>query len=409
MESLTTTEFEIGWEEMLVKYECREHDHIKRMWSARHMFVPAYFKGSFCRFTRTTGRSESFNSNFKEYVLRKDTIENFLKQYELFQENIIEIENDDRFQSSQKKPVFWCRQPIEHHAAAVYTKGIYLKFVTELLNSTAFGVTEVVANRVYELRKLFHYDHPEYRRSMFTVFVDRTNMAFECECGKFEKDGILCCHILRLFTQFDVVKIPDDYILPRWTIKFREVELMKNKQEIAEVHGTDNSQSALRYAMMLHNMNDICADISRDASKSREFIEEVHKLHRKLMPNSVAQSNHGSTSLVLKDPPVIKKATSKKSKQKVAEENLVSSPTEEGNNVEIWVHDDGSISKTERTQHKKKKSKTSTKNKMVDVEPTSSLKDPPVSTCLSVIKGNTLKPASEKKSGRKSTAKKVKA
>jgi hypothetical protein len=156
-------------------------------------------------------------------------------------------------------------------------------------------------------------------------------------------------------------------------------------------------------------MNDICADISRDASKSREFIEEVHKLHRKLMPNSVAQSNHGSTSLVLKDPPVIKKATSKKSKQKVAEENLVSSPTEEGNNVEIWVHDDGSISKTERTQHKKKKSKTSTKNKMVDVEPTSSLKDPPVSTCLSVIKGNTLKPASEKKSGRKSTAKKVKA
>jgi hypothetical protein len=38
------------------------------MWDAREMFVPAYFRGKFCPFTQTTGRSESFNSTFKEYV-----------------------------------------------------------------------------------------------------------------------------------------------------------------------------------------------------------------------------------------------------------------------------------------------------------------------------------------------------
>jgi hypothetical protein len=86
------------------------------MWGSRAKFVPAYFRGSFCPFTRSTGRSESFNSNFKDYVLRKDTIENFLKQYEIFQENVVEIENEDRFHSTQQDPTFWCHQPIERHA-----------------------------------------------------------------------------------------------------------------------------------------------------------------------------------------------------------------------------------------------------------------------------------------------------
>jgi hypothetical protein len=99
MQSLTVTEFESGWKDMIAKYGCGDHDHIQRMWGAREMFVPAYFRGKFCPFTRTTGRSESFNSTFKEYVKRKDTIETFLKQYEIFQDNVMETENEDRFHS----------------------------------------------------------------------------------------------------------------------------------------------------------------------------------------------------------------------------------------------------------------------------------------------------------------------
>jgi hypothetical protein len=103
-------------------------------------------------------------------------------------------------------------------------------FVTELVNSTAFAVHEVVKDRLYELKKSFYYEKPEYMHDLFTVCIDRVNQSYECECGKFEKDGILCCHILRLFTQFDIVKIPEDYIVPRWTIKFHEDELMKHQK-----------------------------------------------------------------------------------------------------------------------------------------------------------------------------------
>ncbi|KAM0888535.1 hypothetical protein ACQ4PT_028284 [Festuca glaucescens] len=215
MESLYVDEFEAGWKQMEITYDCAKHDHIIRMWKNRAMFVPAYFRDQFCPFTRSTSRSESFNSNFKDYIRRKDTIEIFLKQYELFQENVVEIENRDRFESTQQIPAFWGHQLIEKHARKIYTRGIYLKFLTELPNSTAFAFIEVEKDKEYKTKKLFRYKNLEFWREEFTIRVDHCIMKLECECNKFERDGILCCHILRLFTQFDVTRIPDHYILPR--------------------------------------------------------------------------------------------------------------------------------------------------------------------------------------------------
>ena len=73
MQSLTIEEFETGWKQMEQTYACGKHEHIMRMWKYRDMYVSAYFRGSFCPFIRSTSRSESFNSNFKDYVRRKDT------------------------------------------------------------------------------------------------------------------------------------------------------------------------------------------------------------------------------------------------------------------------------------------------------------------------------------------------
>jgi hypothetical protein len=390
MDSLHILEFETGWKKMLQTYNCCEHEHLKRMWGCRAMFVPAYFRGTFCPFTRSTGRSESFNSNFKDYVLRKDTIENFLKQYEIFQENVVEIENEDRFHSTQQDPTFWCHQLIERHAAEIYTRGIYSKFLTELLNSTAFGVHEIVKDRLYELKKLFNYKKPEYRRDVFTVCVDRKNETYECECAKFEKDGILCCHILRLFTQFDVVKIPAQYILPRWTIKFREDELLLQKKQSIDVPGAEASASSLRYAMLLNSVNDVCADISRDPNKSKQFIEEVHKLHKRLMDENNEEQQTDGNSVILKDPPVIRKGSAQ---QKPAmKEGMLPGVS----NVNIWLNDDGSVS--EPVEQVSSKMKSAKKQKQLKEGEASGLKDPPVSTSISVNKGNRLKPQSEKKS-----------
>ncbi|KAM0902369.1 hypothetical protein ACQ4PT_019396 [Festuca glaucescens] len=314
-------------------------------------------------------KGESFNSSFKDYILQKDTIENFLKQYELFLENVLEIENDDRFQSTQKEPVLWCRQPIERHAAGVYTRGIYLKFVTELMNSTAFGVTEVVKDQVYELRKLFYYEKAKYRRNLFTVFVDCEEMIVEYQ-----------------------------YIMPRWTTEFREKELVKHKQECLDKHGSNVTHQLLVYATLMNSMNDVCADISRDVDKSREFIEEVQKLHKRLMSEPNKQS---SNSIMLKVPPVIRKSSSKNNKDPASEVGSVpeTSTSHAGKNINIWVNADGSTSNPVEAKDRNKKKKQK-------IDAGSSLKDPPVGTSKSVEKGNRMKPQSEINSQKKKNPKK---
>ncbi|KAM0928040.1 hypothetical protein ACQ4PT_002234 [Festuca glaucescens] len=227
-------------------------------------------------------------------------------------ENVLEIENDDRFRSMQKEPVLWGRQPIERHAAGVYTR--------------------------------------------------------------------------------------DQYIMPRWTTEFREKELVKHKQECLEKHGSNVAHQPLVYATLMNSMNDVCANISRDVEKSREFIEEVQKLHKRLMSEPKKQS---SNSIMLKDPPVIRKSSTKNNKEASSEVGSVSetSTAHAGKNISIWVNADGSTSNPVEAKDRNKKKKQK-------VDAGSSLKDPPVGNSKSVEKGNRMKPQSEINSQKKKNAKK---
>jgi hypothetical protein len=44
---------------------------------------------------------------------------------------------------------------------------------------------------------------------------------------------------------------------------------MIHKDDTIEVHGSETAESTLRYAMLMNCVNDVCADLSRDAAKSR--------------------------------------------------------------------------------------------------------------------------------------------
>ncbi|XP_066163361.1 uncharacterized protein [Oryza sativa Japonica Group] len=66
-----------------------------------------------------------------------------------------------------------------------------------------------------------------YGSRAFIVAANVLDRIYNCECCKFERDGILCCHVLKVMT-FDFVgqvsDIPEHYILPRWTM-VKEPEL----------------------------------------------------------------------------------------------------------------------------------------------------------------------------------------
>jgi D-hexose-6-phosphate mutarotase len=64
------------------------------------------------------------------------------------------------------------------------------------MNSTAFSVDVVEENKIYNLRKSFSYKKQEFHQEVFQVQVDRNKDRYDCICAKFERDDILCCHVL---------------------------------------------------------------------------------------------------------------------------------------------------------------------------------------------------------------------
>lgn len=52
---------------------------------------------------------------------------------------------------------------------------------------------------------------------------------FECICAKYDKDGILCCHVLRLLTQLGIHKILDAYIKERWLLLILKMQLRSRR------------------------------------------------------------------------------------------------------------------------------------------------------------------------------------
>ncbi|KAL0910954.1 hypothetical protein M5K25_019051 [Dendrobium thyrsiflorum] len=61
-------------------------------------------------------------------------------------------------------------------------------------------------------------DHPQ----QWTVHVDAADNLVHCTCGKFSMMGILCSHIMRVFRQLDISKMPSQYLLLRWSARGRK-------------------------------------------------------------------------------------------------------------------------------------------------------------------------------------------
>ena len=106
---------------------------------------------------------------------------------------------------------------MEQQILETYTLPIYQKFQVELRKITSYNARDC-GDGVYEVspiqRAVFGYGKRNYM-----VAVDVPNGIFNCEYCKFSKDGILCCHALRVMSHLGEVKsMPEHYILPRWSL-----------------------------------------------------------------------------------------------------------------------------------------------------------------------------------------------
>ena len=109
----------------------------------------------------------------------------------------------------------WSSYPIEKQAYEAYTRDLYVKFRTEFALIARYNVRPHGSN-LYEVYTNQEWVAKNGSRSYYVTCEPRAE-DYRCECCRMDRDGMICCHILKVFTQLGVNKIPEKYIIRRWT------------------------------------------------------------------------------------------------------------------------------------------------------------------------------------------------
>nr|XP_020156347.2 protein FAR1-RELATED SEQUENCE 5-like [Aegilops tauschii subsp. strangulata] len=213
--SFTPDEFEQNWAGLMVKYEAMRHTHFEKLYEYRSTWVPCYFEQRFFPFLQSTQRSEGFNDVLKRHVNPHNSMLNFVKQYEKIQNHILAKEGCNDYRTEHLEIGLWSNFPIEKQAYKTYTRDLYRKFREEFQLIGRYNAFQV-GDDIFELKPNQEFV-AKYGSRNYLVQARVEEGSYLCESCKMDKDGILCCHILKVFTHIGVDVIPERYLLRRWT------------------------------------------------------------------------------------------------------------------------------------------------------------------------------------------------
>ncbi|XP_074314077.1 protein FAR1-RELATED SEQUENCE 9-like [Silene latifolia] len=121
---------------------------------------------------------------------------------------------------------------LEAHASKVYTHAIFKDFQQEAAASMCslsvggftppVDGTEVVVVTDARMQKRYQ------------VVFNSTSTDAECSCKLFNRKGIICRHIIWVFSGKQVRTLPDKYILMRWTKNAQKIPLYGSHGELLD-------------------------------------------------------------------------------------------------------------------------------------------------------------------------------
>uniref|UniRef100_A0A0A9G7S4 Uncharacterized protein n=1 Tax=Arundo donax TaxID=35708 RepID=A0A0A9G7S4_ARUDO len=101
----------------------------------------------------------------------------------------------------------------------------------------------------------------KWARVVFTVRIEDDGSRYSFECGMYEHFGILCCHAIKLLIHTSVTRIPEAYIMKRWTRAARDFVYLDDISS-----GPVSSQ--LSQNLLLVNALEVVRTVNRDSQAS---------------------------------------------------------------------------------------------------------------------------------------------
>ncbi|KAL8171327.1 hypothetical protein V2J09_023131 [Rumex salicifolius] len=205
-------EFLNAWTEMLGKYELQNNAWLKRMFDIKEKWALVYGRDRFIADITTTQRGETMDELIEHYVSYEHDLRIFFENFQLL---LLDRRYDEFVADFKGKGEVPLPLPIAilQHAASVYTIEVFQLFKDELCKAYDSPI-EVCG----EMEALVKYKVTPYKKHYsYMVSYDVKQETVCCDCRKFEFSGLLCSHILKVFSYRGIKEVPIRYILKRWT------------------------------------------------------------------------------------------------------------------------------------------------------------------------------------------------
>jgi hypothetical protein len=218
----------------------------------------AYFRDTFFAALTSKHGASSF---FDGYINQQTTVPLFFKQYEKCLEHSLEKEIEADYETICTEQLLKTPAPMEKQAANSYTKNIFAKFQEELVKTFAYTANKIEDDGV--VRKYRVANFQDNREAyMVSVPLDISGAKANCSCRMFEYSGILCRHILTVFTVTNILTLPSHYILKRWTKNVKSS--VGTDEEIPDPLGIENITS---------RFNNLCREAIKLAEEGAVAVE----------------------------------------------------------------------------------------------------------------------------------------
>ncbi|VFQ64913.1 unnamed protein product [Cuscuta campestris] len=210
--SCAEEKFEKRWWKLLDRFSLREDEWMQSLYEDRKCWVPTFMRGVSFAGLSAASRDESMNSFLDKYIHADTSLREFIGKYKLTLEDRYEEEAKANFDSWHETVELKSPSPFEKQLSVLCTSEIFKKFQVEVLGAAACHLRKEKDDTTMTYAvKDFENDQD------FSVEWTESKLEVYCSCHLFEYKGFLCRHAIVVLQMSGVFKIPDKYILQRWS------------------------------------------------------------------------------------------------------------------------------------------------------------------------------------------------
>ncbi|KAF6148266.1 hypothetical protein GIB67_012041 [Kingdonia uniflora] len=199
-------------------YEGQHFDTVEdaRLWST-------FFAGM-----SSIGRSESTNNFFNGWSPITTRLNSFVTKYEAALLEVYEQKSAEDFASGHRYRQVGPHEAILKDVAKIYTRTMFHKLQDQFNAVVRFvAIERHVEGKVRQLTVKSHSGRTE----SFKLEIDLDKLTGNSGCKLFEYVGLPCCHLQKVFSKYDILKIPEAFIMTRWTISANKFSRSYDKRD----------------------------------------------------------------------------------------------------------------------------------------------------------------------------------